>query len=150
MTILKFKTTIDASVQTVFDLSRSVDLHLESTSQTDEKVVGGKMSGLMELGETVTWRAKHFGFYLTHESKITQMTDGFFVDEMISGHFKSFRHEHFFTVDASGLTEMTDLIRYGTPFGIFGWIFDGLLLEAHLRKLIENRNLCIKRAAEKT
>ncbi len=148
MTILKFKTIINASVQTVFDLSRSVDLHLESTSQTNEKVVGGKTSGLMELGETVKWRARHFGVYLTHQSKITEMTRDFFVDEMISGHFKYFRHEHLFVADASGLTEMTDIIAYETPFGIFGRIFDKLLLKSHLKKLIEKRNLHIKTIAE--
>ena len=59
---IELETNIRASVETVFDLSRCVDLHVESTAQTNERAVAGKTSGLLELGDTVTWEATHFSF----------------------------------------------------------------------------------------
>jgi len=71
----------------------------------------------------------------------------FFVDEMVSGHFRSFRHEHVFEALA-GKMIMYDTIRYETPFGWFGKVFDKVLLRRHLQNLIETRNAAIKSLAE--
>ena len=60
---INLTTTIDAPIERVFDLARSIDLHKLSTKKTNEEAVNGKTSGLIELGETVTWRAKHFNVY---------------------------------------------------------------------------------------
>jgi ligand-binding SRPBCC domain-containing protein len=71
---------------------------MESTKQTGEKAIAGRTSGLIELGETVTWRAKHFGMWQRLTSKITEFDrPNYFVDEMVKGPFKSFRHEHHYT-----------------------------------------------------
>ena len=64
-------TIINAPIEIVFDLSRSIDMHIESTKQTGEQAIAGRKSGLIELGETVTWRAKHFGIWQSLTSKIT-------------------------------------------------------------------------------
>ncbi|MCL6216859.1 hypothetical protein [Zunongwangia pacifica] len=58
---IEITTEIDAEIQLVFDLSRSIDLHLISTEQTKEKAIAGKTEGLIELGQQVTWQARHFG-----------------------------------------------------------------------------------------
>lgn len=68
---IELRTKIKADKQIVFDLSRSIDLHKTSTEQTNETAISGKTSGLIELNETVTWRAKHFGFYQNLTSNIT-------------------------------------------------------------------------------
>ncbi len=60
---IHLQTFIKAKKELVFDLSRSIDLHLLSTKKTNEKAIAGKTSGLMELNDTVTWRAKHLGIY---------------------------------------------------------------------------------------
>ena len=52
----------------------------------------------------------------------------YFVDEREEGHFKSFRHEHFFT-EKNGLTVMKDKLYYEVPFGVFGKVFDYLFLK---------------------
>lgn len=149
MTTLQFMTQINAPIHAVFDLSRSVDVHLESTSQTHEKAIGGRTSGLLGLNETVTWQAKHFGILLCHESEITAMdAPGYFVDEMRSGKFRSFRHEHYFE-ERDGTTFMTDNIHYEVPYGILGVLFNIALLKRHLRDLIAKRNAVIKHLAEK-
>ncbi|RZJ64445.1 MAG: cell division protein [Flavobacterium sp.] len=145
---LHLTTKINAPLQTVFDLARNIDAHLESTSQTNEKAIAGRISGLIELGETVTWEAKHFGFTLRHQSEITSMeVPTYFVDEMISGRFETFRHEHFLN-EENGVTVMIDVIEYRTPFGFVGKCFDALILRNYLRRLIERRNAVLKKLAQ--
>ncbi|MDA6068699.1 SRPBCC family protein [Flavobacterium sp. AC] len=149
MTTIQLTTKIKASKQTVFDASRNIDIHQQSASKTNEKAIAGITSGLINLDETVTWRGKHFGFYLTHKSRITAMTFfDYFVDEMERGKFKSFRHEHFFE-EENDLTTMKDKLQYETPFGIFGKLFDVLFLKRHLTKFLLERNKILKEVSEK-
>lgn len=44
---------IDAPRECVFDLARSVDLHMASTAATEETAVAGVRNGLMGLGNSV-------------------------------------------------------------------------------------------------
>jgi hypothetical protein len=37
-----------------------------------ERAVGGVTSGIMKLGDTVTWRARHFGIVFRMTSAITE------------------------------------------------------------------------------
>ncbi|TCN56272.1 SRPBCC family protein [Flavobacterium circumlabens] len=97
MTTIQLVTQINASKQITFDTARDIDLHQKSAATSNEKAIAGITSGLINYNETVTWRGKHFGFYLTHKSRITQMDlYDYFLDEMEEGKFKSFRHQHFF------------------------------------------------------
>lgn len=148
MTTIHLITKIKAPIQTVFDLSRNIDVHQLSTFQSNEKAIAGRTSGLIELNETVTWSGRHFGLYLQHQSKITEMElPNYFVDEMMQGHFKSFRHEHTF-VSQNGTTVMIDFLQYSTPFGIFGKLFDQWLLKNHLTDFLLKRNAVLKTLAE--
>jgi ligand-binding SRPBCC domain-containing protein len=149
MTTIHLTTKIRAPRQIVFDLSRNIDVHQDSASQTNEKAIAGVTSGLIGFNETVTWRGRHFGLYLTHKSRITAMdVYDYFVDEMEEGQFKSFRHEHFFE-EENGTTIMTDRLHYETPYGIVGKLFDFLMLKRHLTRFLQNRNLALKRLSEK-
>ena len=149
MTTIRFTTIINAPIETVFDLNRNIDIHKQSTTKSNETAIAGKTSGLINLNETVTWRGKHFGFYLTHKSLISEMEiPTYFVDEMIEGRFKSFKHQHFF-IEKNNRTIMKDTIQYETPIGILGQLFDFLFLEKHLTSFIAERNTFIKNLAEK-
>jgi ligand-binding SRPBCC domain-containing protein len=106
MTTINITTKVKAPIQIVFDINRNIDIHQNSASCTNEKAIAGVTSGLINLNETVTWRGKHFGFYLTHKSRMTAMNFyDYFVDEMEEGKFKSFKHEHFFE-EQNGVTTM--------------------------------------------
>ncbi|MCR6637963.1 MAG: hypothetical protein NVV82_02935 [Sporocytophaga sp.] len=72
MSLIVLQTTINAPLEVCFDLSRSIELHQISTKKSEEKVIAGKMSGLIGLHETVTWKARHFGLWLQLTSKITE------------------------------------------------------------------------------
>jgi hypothetical protein len=52
-------TFIEAPVERVFDLSRSIQLHKESMKRHKEEAVAGTRFGLIEKDETVTWKARH-------------------------------------------------------------------------------------------
>jgi ligand-binding SRPBCC domain-containing protein len=148
MTTIHLTTKINAPIQTVFDLARNIDVHQQSTFQSNEKAIAGVTSGLINVNETVTWRGKHFGIYLTHKSKITQMEiPNYFVDEMVEGRFKWFKHKHTFT-EENDVTVMIDFLQYETPYGIFGKLFDRYFLENHLRDFLLERNSILKRMAE--
>lgn len=145
---IRLETYINADINLVFDLSRSIDLHQISTADTEEKVVGGRLSGLILLGEQVTWQARHFGLVqkLTSQITVLQAPD-FFVDEMRKGAFKSFKHEHIFRFNGQQ-TVMTDVFTYVSPCWIFGRIADYLFLKAYMKRLLFKRNQVIKVYAE--
>lgn len=148
MTTIHLTTIIQASIKTVFDASRNIDIHQQSASKTNELAIAGVTSGLINLNETVTWRGKHFGFYLTHKSRITAITFyDYFVDEMEEGKFKTFKHEHFFE-EKNGVTIMTDKLQYETPFSIYGKLFDYLFLKKHLTTFLLERNNVLKKVCE--
>lgn len=123
----------------LFDLSLDIDAHLASMSASDERAVGGVTAGPIGLGETVTWRARHFGVRFTMTSRITALQrPGRFVDEQIRGPFRSFRHEHLFEEDGDGGTVMTDTISLASP--VLGALAERLVLVPYLHRLIVQRN----------
>ena len=145
---IEIRTEINASKEIVFDLSRSIDLHKISTEQTNEKAISGKISGLIGMNESVTWRAKHFGVYQNLTSKITEFErPKYFTDEMQKGAFKEFKHEHLF-LDFKKGTLMIDIFEYKSPFGIFGKLADKIFLKKYMTKLLINRNKCVKEFSE--
>ncbi|MFV8358055.1 cell division protein, partial [Flavobacterium sp. XS1P32] len=82
MTTIQLTTKIKAPIEIIFDLSRNIDVHQQSTAKSNETAIDGITSGLINLNETVTWRGKHFGVYLTHKSIISAMViPTYFVDE---------------------------------------------------------------------
>lgn len=144
MPVLRFVTDIRAPVETCFDLSRSIDLHLESMATSKERAVGGVTSGLIGEGQEVSWVARHFGILWHMTSRITEFDPPRrFVDEMVTGPFASFRHEHLFEPSGTG-TLMTDVVRFKTRLGP---PLD-LAARLYLRRLMKTRNAVIRLKAE--
>lgn len=148
MPLIKLHTEINAPIERCFDLSRSIDLHKISTSQSHEEAIAGRISGLIQLYETVTWRARHFGLWRTLTTKITACRPyEMFVDEMTEGDFKSIYHRHTFT-KRGDKTIMKDEFSYESPFGWIGKIFNLLVLNSYMKELLSKRNTIIKEYAE--
>lgn len=148
MPLIKIETLIQAPIQRCFDLSRSIDLHQTSMAHTNEKAIAGRTSGLIQLGEQVTWQAKHLGLTQKLTVQITAFdAPHFFADEMLKGAFKSFRHEHHFK-SLSSATLMTDLFDFEAPLGILGQLANRLFLTKYMEKLLKERNKMIKNIAE--
>ena len=148
MPIIILETHINAPILRCFDLARDLDLHCASTNQTREKVVAGRLSGLIEGDETVTFEATHFGVRQRLTSKITEFDSPHrFVDEMLNGAFQSLHHVHEFEQTATG-TLMRDTLTFVSPLGILGKIADKLFLEAYMRDFLQKRNAHLKMVAE--
>lgn len=148
MPVITLTTEIAAPLETVFDLARSIELHVESTSQTNEKPVAGTTSGLIGFGETVTWEATHFFI----RQRLTVCIEQFdrprhFRDSMVSGAFSRFDHDHYFEVCDIG-TLMTDVFDFSSPLGPIGHLANWLLVSRHMRKLLKMRNELVKSIAE--
>jgi len=82
--VFRIVTGIAAPPVRCFDLSRSIDLHLESMIASQERAVGGVTSGLIGAGEEVSWEARHFGIRWRMTSRISAFDPPHrFVDEMV-------------------------------------------------------------------
>ena len=148
MPLIKLETTVNAPIERVFDLSRSIDLHRASMNKHGEKAVAGVREGLIKLDESVTWEAMHFGIRQKLTSKITAFErPRYFRDSLVSGAFARFDHDHFFEEIKTG-TLMKDVFDYDSPFWIFGKIADALFLEKYMTKILSERNRLIKETAE--
>jgi ligand-binding SRPBCC domain-containing protein len=148
MSIIILETSINAKPEICYKLSLNVDLHQTSTSKTGEYIVNGIKEGIMKLGDTVTWRAKHFGIWQNLTTKITETKPySYFVDEMQKGAFSSMRHEHHF-ISNGHKTIMKDVFIFTSPFGILGKIFNRLVLENYMKAFLIERNKVIKEIAE--
>jgi ligand-binding SRPBCC domain-containing protein len=143
--VFRIETDIAAPVATCFDLARSIDLHLESMIASKERAVAGITTGLIGAGEEVTWRARHFGVHWRMTSRITGFDPPHrFVDEMVRGPFRSFRHEHGFEAIGTG-TRMTDVVTFRMALGPLADRPVGL----YLRRLLRLRSAVIKERAER-
>ena len=148
MPIITIETLVQASPECCFDAARDLDLHVASMAHTAERAVAGRMTGLIERGEEVTWEARHFGVRQRFTSKITAFDrPRHFRDAMTRGAFRSFVHDHFFA-PVDGGTRIRDVLEFSSPFGIIGRIVDRLILTGYLRRLLLRRNEVVRRALE--
>jgi ligand-binding SRPBCC domain-containing protein len=150
MVTLEELTPILAPIELVFDLARSVEVHMLGNVHFGEQAVPmeGHTSGLLGLGDEVTWRARHFGVRQRLTSRITKYDRPHaFQDTMQRGAFAFMQHDHFFR-ERNGVTEMREFFRFAAPVPILGLIAEALVLRAYMRALLVERNEAIKRVAE--
>jgi ligand-binding SRPBCC domain-containing protein len=148
MPTIRLETSIDAPLERCFDLSLNVDLHHHSVAHTHERPIAGVTSGVMKLGDTVTWEAVHFGIKQHLTSKITAYERPYrFTDEMIRGTFQEIIHIHEFFPQSSG-TLMIDLFTFRAPLGILGRLAEILVLTRYTKGLLLIRNRYLKQVAE--
>lgn len=149
MAKIRLVTTIHAPRERVFDLARDIDAHMESAGKTKERAVDGVTSGLIGLGETVTWEARHFGVRQRLTVRITEFEyPAMFADEMVSGAFKSMKHTHRFEAIEGG-TEMVDEFEFVSPMGVLGRFVDWVFLRRYMERFIVQRNRILKEMAER-
>jgi ligand-binding SRPBCC domain-containing protein len=151
MTTLYEVTVIDAPIDRCFDLARSVEVHVLGNVHFGEEAVAleGKTSGLLDMGDKVTWQARHFGVRQSLTSQITEFDPPHaFQDTMLRGAFAWMQHDHFFRQLPGGPTYMRDVFRYAAPFPWLGLLAECLVLDDYMSHLLRERNAVIKRVAE--
>jgi ligand-binding SRPBCC domain-containing protein len=148
MPAIELAIEIRAPIERVFDLARSIDLHVVSTEGSGERAVAGVTSGLIELGEEVTWRARHFGIWLQLTSRITAyQPPEYFRDLLARGAFRRFDHDHVFEPH-NEITVMRDRFDFESPSGVLGRTADALFLSRYMKALLLKRNAVIKMVAD--
>lgn len=151
MTTLEEVTLIHAPIARCFDLSRSVEVHVLGNVHFGEQALPleGTTSGLLGLGDKVTWQARHFGVRQRLTSQITRFdAPHAFQDTMLSGAFAWMQHDHFFQEFPEGITRMRDVFRYAAPIPVLGIIAERLVLDRYMLSLLRERNEVIKQVAE--
>ncbi len=148
MPMIKLTTLINAPADRVFDLARSVTVHEASMQAYEEAAIAGVTSGLLDLGQRVTFRAKPLGVWQTLTSGIDALERPYhFRDRMVQGVFSRFDHDHFFVPQGQG-TVMMDVFDYTSPFGLVGTLADKLFVQRTLERLLKERNRKIQEIAE--
>ena len=148
MPVIRVETGIAAAPALCFDLARSIDAHVALASATGERAVGRLTTGLLELGDEVTWRARHFGVTQELTSRITSFDRPHsFRDEIVRGAFRRLVHDHRFERLGEG-TRMIDIFDFNAPLGLLGVIAERVVLTAYLSKFLETRAQALKQLAE--
>jgi ligand-binding SRPBCC domain-containing protein len=148
MPIIHLELLVRAPIERVFDASRSVDVHVASTSATEERAVAGVTTGLLELDDVVTWEAKHFGVRQRLTSRIVSMSRPLhFRDSMVSGAFRRFDHDHTFSTTNDG-TLVTERFDFDAPLGPLGDLANLLFLTSYMRRFLTERLHVIRDVAE--
>lgn len=141
-------TRIDAPRERVFDLARSIDAHVQSTHGTSERAVAGVTSGLIDIGQTVTWEARHLGVKQRLTVRITGLKrPEYFEDQMVSGVFNRMTHRHEFTERGSS-TEMIDDFDFEAPLWILGRLAEKVFLRSYMQRFLVFRAKELKQIAE--
>lgn len=123
MIVIEMETRVDAPMERVFDLARSIDFH--SRSLAHAKVPGAPRHRFAEFD-----RPK------------------FFQDTMVRGAFAWMQHDHAFEPAPGGGTVMRDVLRFAAPLGILGRIAEYVLLRRYMTRFLQVRNAELKRVAE--
>lgn len=148
MAVIRIVTMISAPVERCFDLARDIAFHTRSLADTGERAVAGRITGLIGLGESVTWEARHLGIRQRFTAQVTEFDrPWYFRDVMTAGAFQSFVHDHRFE-SHDGATTMTDEITFRSPLGLVGALVEFVFLAGYMRRLLEGRCRAIKQEAE--
>jgi ligand-binding SRPBCC domain-containing protein len=151
MPAISIETVIAAPIEQCFDLARSIEAHVQTSRFTCERVVGpGRLTGLLEEGDTVTFEAVHLGVRQTLTARIVEMRRPVrFVDEQIRGAFAALRHVHEFS-SINGATLMRDTITWKSPLGRVGRLADLFFLRRHLTSFLRRKQALLRELAEMT
>jgi ligand-binding SRPBCC domain-containing protein len=117
------------------------EIELKIISTTNQNIVQGQeiwVSG--KIFEKIRIR---MGWH----SKITFLKAHEYIDEMLSGPFKKWRHLHtFYNIDGKQ-TEIIDEIEFELPYGILGKLFEGHAYK-QLQNIFEYRKIATVKALE--
>jgi ligand-binding SRPBCC domain-containing protein len=146
MAAIRVETWIAARPERCFDLARDMRVHAETMAASRERIVSE--AKLLELGDTVTFEAVHFGRRQRLTARITAYDrPRIFTDEMIEGAFRSLVHDHLFEPKNGG-TLMIDEVRFRAPLGPLGQVAEVLFLATYMRRLLVARGQQLKDMAE--
>jgi ligand-binding SRPBCC domain-containing protein len=143
-------TQIVAPIEACFDAARSLDAHVRTAADTDERIVSTHNTDLLKLHDVVTFEARHLGLRQRLTAQVVEFTyPTRFVDEMRRGPFSRLRHVHQFHTEGPQ-TIMTDTLSWTSPGGPFGRLADAWLVRPHLTRFLRRKQTALKHLIETT
>jgi ligand-binding SRPBCC domain-containing protein len=114
------------------------EIDLKIINATNQKIVQGQE--IWVSGKIIMKRRR-----MIWHSKITYLILHQYVDEMLEGRFKKWRHLHkFYNIDGKQ-TEIIDEIEFELPYGILGKLIEGYA-HRQLQKIFEYRKIATIKA----
>jgi hypothetical protein len=137
--------TVNAPIERLFDLVRSIGAH-EATSSIDGRAVAGKTSGLAALNDITTWSARFFGLRFQISTRVTSFNPPFSLTEKLErGLLLEFGHVYSLHRLESGLIKLEDRFVFRSPLG--AW-FDALVFKPIMTRTVSARLNGLKELAE--
>ena len=142
MAIIRLTTWVNAPMERCFLLATNAEFY------SNHGPAPGTAYESLQIGDTLQWRAWGWGIPLSVTSRIDQLRPfNYFRETILKGRFRHFQHEHYFAPMDDG-TRMRDEIHYSLPRGPLGGAIDKLLIRRCIHKMLHERHLRLKRAAE--
>ena len=136
------ETFIDAAPDICFDAIRDVSLQ---TVVTPSRGVTDRAT----LGQTIEFEGTHFGFRHRLTVRVVELDrPHLFVDEMIRGPFRKFRHVHEFLRSGDNGTLMRDTVAWTSPTWLLGSLGNAIFVRKYLCDLVRTRNAKLKELVE--
>jgi ligand-binding SRPBCC domain-containing protein len=140
---------IKAPIELCFDMARNIELHTKTVwKHTKDRAIAGRTIGMIEAGEQVNFEATHFLIRQRLKSKIIEFNKPYkFVDQMVSGAFRTLNHKHEF-MTVHNHTVMKDELTFEAPYGLAGKAAEMLILSRYMRNFLNYRNSQLKLVVE--
>ncbi len=139
---LTFKQKLPVSLAQAWDFFSSPQNLAEITPNDMAFIVTSKLdpNEKMYPGMIITYKVSPLlGIKLNWMTEITQVAhERYFIDEQRSGPFRFWHHQHHFKTIPNGV-EMTDILTYSLPLGIFGQMAHSLFVRKRLKEIFDFR-----------
>jgi ligand-binding SRPBCC domain-containing protein len=139
---------VKRSIERVWDFYTDVK-HLETITpdKIDLKIINATNQRII-LGQEIWISGKIITkIRSTWHSKITLVQPYEYVDEMLTGPFRKWKHSHkFYNLDEKQ-TEMVDTVEFELPYGRLGKLFEGYAYK-QIQNIFEHRKLATLNALE--
>ena len=139
---------VKGSIERVWDFYTDVK-HLETITpdKIDLKIINATNERIV-LGQEIWISGKIITkIRSTWHSKITLARPYEYVDEMLTGPFRKWKHSHKFYNINGKQTEIEDIVEFELPYGIIGRLLDGYAYK-QIQNIFEHRKIATLNALE--
>ena len=148
MLLIRHEVNVRAPAARCFDLTRSVDLHVDASTEISARAVGGRCTGLSRQGDATVWSAHFFGVRFPMTTRIENyLYPQRFGDRMIRG-VRRFAHAYRFRSLPDGGCLLSDELIVEAPGGFLGRPVEAFYLRRRMDGLVRRRLEHIKAVAE--
>ena len=151
MRTLNHAFVVNSDIDRVWEFYTDIK-HLEiiTPKEMNLKIINATTIGQkLTQGSEISIVGKIFLKKSTWYSKITSLKPYEYVDEMLMGPFKKWRHLHRFHPINQKQTQVIDIVDFELPYGMIGKLFEGYAYD-RLEKIFAHRKITTIKVLEST